>query len=71
MKPELVALLSTAPISVTAGEFENASSSCSELASLRQQISQKWLLSGKTVNPVLQPHFKIRHEVSVKDNLVF
>ncbi|XP_039676230.1 uncharacterized protein K02A2.6-like isoform X2 [Perca fluviatilis] len=71
MEPELVALLSTAPISVTAGEFENASSSCSELTFLRQQISQKWPPSGKTVNPVLQPYFKIRHELSVKDNLVF
>ena len=71
IEPELVALFSMAPVSVTAGEFEEASSSCSELASLRQQINQKWPPSVKTVRPMLQSYFKIRHELSVKDNLVF
>lgn len=71
MEPELVALLSMAPVSVTAGEFEDASSSCPELASLRQQINQKWPHSAKAVNSMLQPYFKIRNELSVQDNFVF
>lgn len=71
MEPELVALLSMAPVSVTPGEFEDASSSCPELASLRQQITQKWPPSVKAVSSVLQPYFKIRHELSMKDSLVF
>lgn len=71
LDPELVALLSTSPVSVTAGEFEDASSSCSELASLRVQIHQQWPVSVKAVEPILQPYFKIRHELSVKDSLAF
>lgn len=69
--PELVALLSTCPVAVTADEFEDASSSCSELASLRAQILQQWPASAKSVEPSLQPYFKIKDELCVKDNLVF
>lgn len=71
LDPELVALLSMSPVSVTAGEIEDASSSCSEHASLRVQIHQQWPVSVKAVKPILQPYFKIRHELSVKDSLVF
>lgn len=70
-EPELVALLSMAPVSVTAGEFEDASSSCPELAALRQQITRKWPRSEKRVNPMARPYFKIRNELSVQDSLVF
>ncbi|XP_023806938.1 uncharacterized protein K02A2.6-like [Oryzias latipes] len=70
-EPELVALLATTPVSVTAKEFEDASSSCPELSSLRVQVQQRWPRSAKSVSPVLQPYFKIRHELSVQDSLVF
>lgn len=53
------------------GQWRNGERRTDHEASLRVQIHKQWLPSVKAVKPVLQPYFKIRDELCVKDNLGF
>lgn len=69
-EPEVVAMLSTAQAAITPAEFTSSSELCPELSALRLQIQKGWPRSLKAVSPDLQPYFKIRHGLSVHENLV-
>ena len=68
---EYVALLTTAHKSISAADLDTACASSPELIKLRAIISNGWPASPTGLDPDLLPYYKIRHELSVKDNFVF
>uniref|UniRef100_A0A3B3RYT1 Gypsy retrotransposon integrase-like protein 1 n=1 Tax=Paramormyrops kingsleyae TaxID=1676925 RepID=A0A3B3RYT1_9TELE len=70
-EPEFVTLVSTALTAISKEEFATASASCPELSALRMQISRSWPASLSALDPVLQPYYKLRAELSVQADFVF
>ncbi|KAI5085965.1 hypothetical protein C0J45_23073, partial [Silurus meridionalis] len=70
-EPEFVALLATGPTGVSQEEFAATSALCPEPSALRTQMVRGWPPSSVTLDPVLRPYYKLRHEFSVQDDFVF
>lgn len=68
---ELFALLSASLTPISTREFETAAALCPELTSVGNQIAKGWLVSIKAVHTDLQPYYRIRNELSIKDNVIF
>ncbi|KAL1277069.1 hypothetical protein QQF64_023742 [Cirrhinus molitorella] len=69
LEPEMVAFVTGLP-TLSENEFLSALESCPELARLRSQIGQGWPKTGRELDPVLVPFFRIRDELCVDGALV-
>ena len=64
-----VALTSTLT-AITDTDFKAACASCPVQTQLRELLTSRWPKSAKSLFPSLQPFFKLRHELSLQDDLV-
>ncbi|XP_048853517.1 uncharacterized protein K02A2.6-like isoform X1 [Brienomyrus brachyistius] len=69
-EPEMVAHISAVLSSLPVVDFNSACSTCPELSALRSQIESGWPPSVKSVSGILALYYKIRDELSVKDNYI-
>lgn len=69
-EPEMVAQFSATLDSLPVADFDSACSACPELSALRSQMESGWPFSIKSVNEALAPFYKIRDELSAKDNYI-
>ena len=71
VEPELVAQISSTLHALPVADFEAACSTCPEMTTLREQIHRGWPPSIRAVNQDMTPYYKVRDELSVKDNFIF
>lgn len=69
-EPEMVAQIAATLSSLSVTDFDSACSSCPELFALSSQIQNGWPPSIKSGSNTLAPYYKIRLELSVKDNYI-
>ncbi|KAF7643626.1 hypothetical protein LDENG_00236260, partial [Lucifuga dentata] len=62
--------LTSALSAITAAEFEAASTFCPVQIQLRGLLTSRWPTSAKSLDPNLQPFFKLQHELSLQGNCV-
>uniref|UniRef100_A0A8C6V5S1 Gypsy retrotransposon integrase-like protein 1 n=1 Tax=Neogobius melanostomus TaxID=47308 RepID=A0A8C6V5S1_9GOBI len=69
-EPEMVAHISAALSSLPVTDFDTACAACPELSALRAQIDKGWPATIKPLTEMLTPYYKIRDELSTKDNYI-
>lgn len=69
-EPEIVAHISAALSSLPVSNFDTACTACPELSALCAQIDKGWPTTIKQVPEMLTPYYKIRDELSTKDNYI-
>ncbi|KAF7651388.1 hypothetical protein LDENG_00111630 [Lucifuga dentata] len=62
--------LTSALSAITVAEFETACISCPVQTQLCGLLTSRWPTSAKSLDPNLQPFFKLRHELSLQGNCV-
>lgn len=71
VEPDIVAHISSTLSALPVTDFEAACSSCPEMTALRDQIHRGWPPSIRTVNQAMTSYYKVKEELSVKDNFIF
>ncbi|KAK7881940.1 hypothetical protein WMY93_028114 [Mugilogobius chulae] len=69
-EPEMVAQISATLASLPVVEFDTACANCPELSALRAQIQKGWPATIKALNDTLVPYYKLKDELSTKDNYI-